>query len=177
MKQMQLEISSVQRTKSKGLSILAAKTDILQELGNVIIYPSDVFAMNCKREWLNDPIIKRALREIDKKDIGDNEDTVEFLRKRYYITPRELSTGFKNLVLCNNIPKVHRLVYMGRNCYKFLREISLNHPVTMVMETYMYFGEDVFKDDEIYLINDGKYYDYNSLDVRLLDLDEEGVMN
>ena len=160
-----------------GLSILAAKTDDLPGFGNVIIYPSDVFAMKCKNDWLNTQIIREALSVIDHKEIPSGMDVVECLRKKYYITPRELSTGLKNLVLCNNLSKVNRLVYMGKNCYPFLRRISLEHPVTMVMETYMDLGEDLFGEDKIYLINDDKYYDFCSLDMRLLDLDEEGVMN
>ena len=160
------------------LNIFVAREEQLSSLGDVVVYPSDTFAMFYKKDWLNDSILRQAIREIDGKEISDDEDVYLALRQRYLIEPRNLSTGFKNLALCQNLNYINRLCYMGDNCFKFLAMIASHKEVSMVMESYRPLDSPYFE-NTVFRLNGGEeQYNVTDFNLKLLDIaDEEGVFD
>lgn len=159
-----------------GIRVLLVQECDLSSIPDVVLYPSDTFAMFYKSDWLNDELIRRAINDIDRKDIKCDEDVTRALRERYLIEPTMLSTGLKNIVLCKFLNYVNRLCYMGTNCYRFLAEIAKDKEVVMVMEDYMDLTMDCFKDTIFRIGKDDTEYSNIGFNSRLVDLiDEEGI--
>lgn len=83
---------------------------------------SEYFNVVFKKDWLKDEFNRRALKVIDNVDIIADELLHNELLG--FLTPRELSTGVKTLMLVNTLNMKVNGARMGDNCYPLLCELA-----------------------------------------------------
>jgi len=121
--------------------------------GEDYIFDPDTYFDNAyEDEWLNDPISKEMVRDIDRSElIGPNLVQSPVLGA---IPPVRLSGGVKTLILVGNDPDhVYNASACGENCAEWLLKLAAVKDITIRLGYMMYFSEDSF---EIEIVNTGK---------------------
>lgn len=129
------------------LHIIFGRETIGEE--NYILDSRIFFRRNKKPDWFEDDFVKRFLYEIDGSKVIAQEALLDYRGRG--ISSDKISTGCKTLCCiyyCHE-GNVFNGSMMGDNCIPFLMEISRNCDVTIVLEHYMDFPEDCFKNGEI----------------------------
>ena len=147
--------------------MLYVKFDLIDSLCNTdgfVANPSatfncDYFDYGNEEKWLQDPIIRDAIVAVDQIPLGDN--TLLSLAE-YGISPLQLSTGTKNLVLCRFRDYINRISAMGPNCYPFLGRIAAARDVRVGCSIPFKLPKEFFEYTPVYIENVGKLVsDYN----------------
>lgn len=134
------------------LYVFAGSLCKLVEEEKIVYNVPPVFGVLKTREWFNDPLIKRVIKEVDRKDCDDG-DTVDLLASRYKMTPDNLCGGTKALCLIKFTPVVLTLTLMGENCYKYLFEMARNEDRRIAMTSFCMFTDEDLGDTKIYFEN------------------------
>lgn len=107
------------------------------------------FKYTFEEEWLNDPLVKSIISDIDKSEVVD-----EYLIKSPVlgmIPPSMLSGGTKTLILMINEPeKIFNASTCGNNCAKWILKIGKKLDISINLRHLMDFGPDEF---EIEILN------------------------
>lgn len=116
-----------------------------------VAYVSEYFNSVYTRDWLNNGLAKQIIKDIDQTDHVQDE----FLMSPVLggISPRDLSSGCKALLLLLNKPSV--IVSgerMGDNCVAWLLKIGQMQDITITLHHCMQFPENF----QIWSINSGK---------------------
>lgn len=96
------------------------------------------FDGNFERSWLDDPLVREMIRDIDKSEVisGSAIDSPVLGP----ISPRELSGGVKTLILMLFEPEnVYYATACGDNCGKWMIEIGKRQDVTISLNRIMRF--------------------------------------
>ena len=158
-------------------NLLLAKTEDVERMRDVSIFPSSEFIVHCTRDWLNSDFSRRVITEIDKHDVLSVRDVKYSLQHDYDINPSNLSMGAKNIIVTKFMTYATRLIRMGRNCHKFLAEIASEKDVTAIMENFIALDEDAFSGIQCRCLNDGCFYSIHDLKLRVHDLIGDGVLD
>ena len=125
-------------------------------------YGPSGFKMNYEIEWLDDPLVKEMIQDVDHSAYeGGRLIQSDVLGP---ISPMELSGGLQTLICILKRPDiVFDATSCGQNCAKWLIEIGKKQDVTVSLEYYMSFkdmepfeimidntGSMVTTDDEYY---------------------------
>lgn len=107
------------------------------------------FKKNKKPEWFEDAFVKEFLKEIDGTEVLFEEALKDY--KGRGISTEKISTGCKTL--CDIYYSDDIIFYgsaMGDNCIPFLVRISEMKDVTIVLEHYMDFPKQYFKEGKVF---------------------------
>lgn len=101
----------------------------------------DYFNFQRDDSWLNDDLVKKMIKDIDKSDvISENLIISPVLGP---IPPERLSTGVKALIIMYKVPDIEIWATVcGDNCAKWILEISKIHDVHIVLEHIMHFPDN-----------------------------------
>ena len=102
------------------------------ELPDRIAYVSDYFNAMYDKTWLSSDMARRIIKEVDDSDYIDGE----YIQSPILggMSPRDLSTGCKALLILLNEPDV--IVSgdrMGDNCYPLLLEMAKMRDITITL--------------------------------------------
>ncbi len=103
---------------------------------NRVAYVSDYFDAQYEVSWLQSDMAKRIIKTIDDSEYVSGE----FIQSPVLggISPRDLSTGCKALLIILNEPDtIVSGDRMGDNCYPLLLEIAKNRDVTITLCHYV----------------------------------------
>lgn len=106
------------------------------ELEDRIEYVSDYFDATYDANWLSSDKAKSIIREVDKSEYVDGE----YIHSPVLggISPRDLSTGCKALLLILNNPElVVSGDRMGDNCYPILLDLAKERDITITLCHYV----------------------------------------
>lgn len=134
----------------------------LRRIPNLIWGPNEIFneiydTLEDAKQWLNDPLVRRAIAEIDHVELIEGEPT-ELSIMKHGMRVYDLSTGTKNLILCKFVNGVSNGERMGPNCYKFLGEIAQNRPVYQAVSCQFYPRPELFLQTPIFVGNTNRVY-------------------
>lgn len=108
----------------------------LYEMADKISYTGQYFDAVYEKDWLNKPLVKEIIRDIDNSEhIRDN-----IIESPIFggISPRELSTGCKGLLLALNMPELLLCgERFGDNCFKWLSKIGELHDIRITMHHFL----------------------------------------
>lgn len=128
---------------------------------NFILDPRIWFARNKKPEWFETDFVKRILKDIDGTTVLFEEALKDYRGRG--ISTTMISTGCKSL--CDIYFSDGIIFYgggLGDNCIPYLLEIASQKDVTIVLEHYMDFDEDMF--DSNLICHNGVPLDQDSYD-------------
>ena len=97
-----------------------------------ISYVSEYFDAVYDASWFKSDMAKKIIKAIDKSDYIDGE----YIKSPVFggISPRDLSTGCKALLILLNEPdKIVSGDRMGDNCYPMLFEMAKTHDYTITL--------------------------------------------
>lgn len=94
-----------------------------------------------KKEWFDDPFVRKVIKEIDNSEVIKGE----YIESPVWggMSPERLSCGVKALILMRCVPKIN--VYAtkcGDNCSPFILELAESQDVTITLRHYMKFDRD-----------------------------------
>lgn len=99
---------------------------------DVIVNVSVYFNFMKKREWFDDPFVRRVIKEIDKSEVINGE----YIESPVFggISPDRLSSGTKALILmrCDSQYTVYA-TRCGDNCFPFIKELSESQDVHIML--------------------------------------------
>ena len=102
--------------------------------------PDDVFT-RYDMNWFKDDLVKQMVRDIDKCEVVAPRVIESPILGQ--ISPRELSSGVKNLILAYEFPDyVVDAKWCGHNCAKWFIEIGNRKDITIGLPYAMRFGMD-----------------------------------
>ena len=85
----------------------------LKERKEFIPYPDGLFNSIWEPEWVNDPLSRTIIHDIDKVHIPDGVSTeMACIMSGFRVV--DLSTGTKNLLLCRHYSGLNRMTMMAR---------------------------------------------------------------
>ncbi|MCD8020188.1 MAG: DUF4869 domain-containing protein [Clostridiales bacterium] len=117
-----------------------------------IRFPQVYFKNAFEPEWMNDPLVKEMVFDIDKSKVIAPYVIESPIFGQ--IPPQMLSGGVKTLILAHKIPdKIFYISGCGDNCAKWFLKIAENKDVTVTLGYPMDFGEGPF---HIKLLNTGE---------------------
>ena len=128
----------------------------LMKREDFIPYPDGLFNSIWLPEWVNNPLSRAIIHDIDHVDIPDGM-TTEMACIMSGFRVADLCTGTKNLLLCRYYSGLNRMTMMGENCYKYLMDIADEHDVRMGCSNSFFFRDDVLKGRTVHFVNTDKY--------------------
>lgn len=131
-------------------------------------------------EWFNDPRVIKIIETIDKNEVRilepydpskpDYANYVIVSPVFGYITPDEISTGCKTLILSimRGKENTYSTLRMGENVAKLMVELAKDMDITICAETSYFF------DGDVHILNDNSYT-HSSIEYmnKFLEIDEE----
>lgn len=101
-----------------------------------IVHPGKYFDSIYEASWLNNEFAKAVIKAIDKSDhIKDNYIESPILGG---ISPRDLSTGCKGLILLQNLPGiVANGERFGDNCFPWLSKLGEMQDIHITLHHYL----------------------------------------
>ena len=113
------------------------------------------FDLYKKKEWFNDPYVKKMIKEVDNTIAVKDE----YLESPIFggMSPMQLSTGVKGLILMYETDKIIYGTRMGDNCNKFVFEMSNHKDIHVMLHHCMLPPDDAkFK---AYFVDTGEFAD------------------
>ena len=163
-----------------GLVVLHLYFDSLSRLRKrkeFIPYPDVLFNSLWEPEWVNDPLSRAIIHDIDQVEMPDGV-TTEMACIMSGFRVADLCSDTKNLLLCRYYSGLNRMTMMGENCYKYLMDIADERDVYMGCSSYCFFSDDDLKGRTVHFINTDEFVS-NSEDFlwRVIDIvDENGAL-
>lgn len=102
---------------------------------NFILDIDNYFNLYKKKEWFNDPYVKKIIKEIDNTIAVKDE----YLESPIFggMSPERLSTGVKGLILLYETDEIIYGTRMGDNCNKFVFEMSNKKDIHVMLHHCM----------------------------------------
>ena len=115
-----------------------------------ILYKVDLyFKLAYKKDWMNDPMVKQIVLDIDNTDIIKDGLLNSRVFKKF-ISPTELSTGSKMLILMLKDDSLSDSYFLsdrlGENCFKWVFVISKLRDINLVLDSWFYPPAELFRD-------------------------------
>lgn len=98
------------------------------------------FKLNYRDAWFNDDFVKAMVLSVDKSEVMAPRLIVSPVLGA--ISPNDLSTGVKNLIIAYETDKVINASLCGDNCAEWLLRISERKDLTIVLNHPMSFKRD-----------------------------------
>lgn len=154
------------------LHLYFGSIDKLIKMDDFIEYPDDLFDSIWLPKWVNDPLSRTIIHDIDKVNIPAGMTTeAACIESRLRI--EDLCTGTKNLLLCRYYDGLNNMSMMGKNCYKYLMDIADERDVKMGCCSHVFLHDDVLKGRKVHFINTDEfvstYYDFLGCVVQIVD--------
>ena len=133
---MQAETSRLKGDK-KMLNIFLGESE------KCVINPPMYFDLYGKAEWLNDPLAKEMILDIDKTEV---KSPFEILSPVFgYIHFKQLSGGVKTLLLLAFLEREKRfdITVCGENCAKWIEHIGELKDITVDLKYCMRFTDNI----------------------------------
>jgi hypothetical protein len=106
---------------------------------DAVIKPDDFFNVLCEPDWLEDPLVRQMVLDIDKTEIISANLAISPVFGP--ISPKQLSGGVKALILMYKYPGYICNGYsMGNNCYDWVVKISHVCDCYVTIETTVLIG-------------------------------------
>lgn len=121
-----------------------------------IPYPDGLFNSVWETEWVNNPLSRAIIHDIDHVEMTDGV-TTEMACIMSGFRVADLCTGTKNLLLCRYYSGLNRMTMMGENCYKYLMDIADERDVYMGCSSFVSFHDDVLKGRTVHFVNTDEY--------------------
>lgn len=113
------------------------------KLEDSIFATSKYFDYDYEEEWLDDPLVREMIRDIDKSEVISSECIQSPVFGQ--IPPTKLSGGVKTLILILKEPdKVFYASQCGDNCAKWIIEIAKRKDITINLRHIMDFSGTEF---------------------------------
>ena len=119
-------------------------------------FPDELFDELWDSQWVNNPLSRRIIHEIDRVEFPEGRTTEEACALRGMCLT-DLCTGTKNLLVCKNYSGLNRMTMMGDNCYPFLMDIADQREVYMGCSNYVLFDDDILKGRTVHFLNSDLY--------------------
>lgn len=109
---------------------------ILGSLKDSVHYVSDYFDATYDTSWFETSLAKEIIKGIDDSEFIEGE----YIKSPVYggISPRDLSSGCKGVLLLLNMPE---LIVCGErfgdNCFKWLFEVAKQQDITITLSHYL----------------------------------------
>lgn len=111
---------------------LIFQTGKAKEPSKVCVDSRDFFSLHKKKEWFQDPFVRRIIREVDKAEVI--RDFVLENDEGEAIPPEYLSTGTKTAICIYKFADmVFNATQMGDNAFKFVLELSQERDITVLV--------------------------------------------
>lgn len=106
-----------------------------------IVEPNSFFNLNKKKEWFNDPYVKKIIKDIDNTIAVKDE----YLESPIFggMSPERLSSGCKCLIMLYKMDGIN--IYASRcgdNCSDYILDIAKNKDITITLHHLMVFNKD-----------------------------------
>ena len=124
---------------------------------DTILNVDGVFNNNYEEEWLNDPLVKEMVLDIDKSEILSSNCIQSPVLGQ--ISPRDLSGGVKALILSLKTDMEVWATACGDNCAKWFLEIAKIKDITISISHLLNFPTDDF--DFFDAATGEEYHNYN----------------
>ena len=115
---------------------------------NVMDTPSKSFNLVYEDEWFEDELVVKMIKDIDKVDIEDGVFTSKLFGT---ISPSELSTGVKGLILMLKEEGLSSYWFLssryGENCHKWIFYISSFKDINLYVNSFFIVPKDLFEED------------------------------
>lgn len=121
---------------------------------NTITDVDNYFDFEYEDEWLEDPLVKEMILDVDKSEVLDSgviKSPVLGL-----IPPTELSGGVKALILMLKTDEEIWATACGDNCSKWITKIAEMKELTISLEHFLDFGNNNFSFRDV---NTGEVYE------------------
>ena len=156
---LRLEQALMLKEKEGGTFVLHLYFDSigrLMERKEFIPFPDGLFRSVWESEWVNNPLARTIIHDIDHVDIPDGMTTEMacIMSGRRVI---DLCSGTKNLLLCRYYTGLNRMTMMGENCYKYLMDIADERDVYMGCSSYCFFTDEDLKGRSVHFVNTEKF--------------------
>ncbi len=110
---------------------------------DTIDYIDSYFKNNYEDDWLDDPLVKEMVLDIDHSVLESPHKVVTPVLGD--ISPLDLSTGVKALILMYKEPtNEFWATACGDNCAKWIRKFGDEFNITISLEHFMNFGDNSF---------------------------------
>lgn len=106
-----------------------------------VYHPSVYFNNQYADEWITDPFSKEMIQDVDHSTVVDSRIIESPVLGP--ITPRELSSGVKTLILLrfDNTPMIFNASACGDNCAGWILRIAEKKDLTIALHNIMDFGD------------------------------------
>ena len=122
------------------------------KMPEAIYNTSSYFSNTFQKTWLDDPYIRRMIKNVDKSEVID--DYLIKSKALGMIAPSQLSGGVKTLILTYFMPdKIFNASTCGDNCAPWILKIAETRKVEINLRHLMDFGKAEFK---IKVVNTGR---------------------
>ncbi len=134
-----------------GINIAFGQYQYFDDIGEYI-YNTDVFFKNAfvgSEGWLNNDLIKKAVKAVDKSDVVDKNNIYSPIFGN--MSPLNLSGGVKTLILIYNNPEmIFNASTCGDNCAKWIEKFAKEKDFVICLYHTMHFSEKNFR---AYIVN------------------------
>lgn len=96
------------------------------------------FDLNYKKEWIQNPLVKEIIKDIDESAVIGESVAIDS-PLRGIISPRDLTSSVKTLILMIFQPNNEYYGGISTNCNKWIHEISKLHDIHIAIENIMEF--------------------------------------
>lgn len=112
-----------------------------------IYNPDVIFDLNYKNEWLEDPLVRQIIRNVD--NVEPIKDHLLKCPIFGYIAPSALSTGTKGLILMLKMDSLNSCYFLsdlyGENCFKWIFKISTLKDINLINSSWFLLPDDLDK--------------------------------
>lgn len=131
------------------------------DMEGALDYPGYFFDNIFDKSLLLEEFSKSVIRRVDKSEVFDKNVVISPVLGG--ISPRDLSTGVKNTLICRYYPeKVICFSYMGRNCLRPLFEEIVNKGLDRtICANILYIPYTYGYEGEIKILNSGRIVNNN----------------
>lgn len=99
-----------------------------------------IFDAEYEPEWLEEPLIKEMIRDVDDSEVISGE----LIQSPVFgaMPPERLSGGVKTLIMASHDPtRIYNLTSCGDNCAKWIIYLAENRDITMRLGHIMHFSQ------------------------------------
>lgn len=122
------------------------------KMPEAIYNTSSYFSNTFQKTWLDDPYIRRMIKNVDKSEVID--DYLIKSKALGMIAPSQLSGGVKTLILTYFMPdKIFNASTCGDNCARWFIDMTKKSDRTINLRHIMDFGDKNF---EACILNNGE---------------------